>query len=185
MKTTTRKSPRASTKASGGQRRGRKANAARLSDKAKRFIVEALVCRVAPESVQGRLREEFGIAVSLNAVRAFDPTLGMARLPAKRWRDLFHRSRSALDKGLQDLRSPEPRIQLRGLVRVIRRGKAARDVVGVAECEQAFSKIARSWRESILKNVGMEWLLREGDLERDLDEQQSCSTAVPPASSPS
>lgn len=73
----------------------RSAGRGKLSDAAKTFAVQQLAAFEAPADVRRALKAEFGVDVSDNAVRGYDPTNPKGAALSQRWRDLFDRSRAA------------------------------------------------------------------------------------------
>lgn len=124
------------------QTRTRKKSSIALSQNEKRIIVTALACRESPLSVQSRFRDQFSQSIPLHIVASFDPTVDGGRPPAAKWKNLFFRSRRAVDRALEEVQSHETIVRLRGLTRLMKLNKAARNHRALAECECAFRLLA-------------------------------------------
>lgn len=69
---------------------------AKLDDRVKQFIVQALACYDTPSQVAASVKEEFGVTITRMQAQAYDPTKALAaRGLSKKWRDLFEATRKA------------------------------------------------------------------------------------------
>lgn len=67
----------------------------RLTPQQKTYVVQQLAAFEAPADVRRALKVEFGVEISDNAVRGYDPTNPKGAALSQRWRELFDRTRAA------------------------------------------------------------------------------------------
>lgn len=68
---------------------------AKLDDRVKQFIVQALACYDTPTQVAAAVKEEFGLTITRMHVQTYQPGTAAGRDLSKRWRDLFDATRKA------------------------------------------------------------------------------------------
>lgn len=71
----------------------RPARRGKLTDSAKTFVVQQLAAFEAPADVRRALKADFGVEISDNAVRGYDPTSPKGAALSQRWRELFDHAR--------------------------------------------------------------------------------------------
>ncbi len=115
---------------------------ARLDDRIKTRIVQALACYDAPAQVAAAVKDEFGVAVTRQQVQCYDPDKAAGHALAKRWRDLFSVTREAFLRDAASVPIANRSYRLRALQRlyeqVSNRGNA---VLAAAALEQAAKEV--------------------------------------------
>lgn len=66
-----------------------------LSDEVQTFVVQAVACFDSPSVVVAAVKAEFKVDISRQLVETYDPTKRAARRIGKKWRELFHATRTA------------------------------------------------------------------------------------------
>src|SRR3546814_3618113 len=98
--------PRATSK----RRRGETVPEARLNDEAREFVVMQLAAYDPPSVVAKAVKEEFGFDITPQGCESYDPTKRAGKGVAKKWAELFNRTRKA--------RSEEHTSELQSLMRI-------------------------------------------------------------------
>ncbi len=115
---------------------------ARLDDRIKTRIVQALACYDAPAQVAAAVKDEFGIVVTRQQVQCYDPEKVAGRSLAKRWSDLFFATREAFLRDAASIPIANQSFRLRALQRLYEqastRGNAA---LAAAALEQAAKEV--------------------------------------------
>jgi hypothetical protein len=92
---------------------------AKLDDKCRAAIVQALACFDTPTQVVEQIRDEFGIAITRQQVQAYDPTkAAAAKGIAKKWRALFEVTRAEFLKSATKIPIANQSFRLRSLQRL-------------------------------------------------------------------
>ena len=115
----------------------------KLAVDVQRFVVCGLACFEKPTAVAAALKKEFGIAVTAQAVEAYDPTKRAGRRLSKQWRDLFETSREKFLRETAAIGIAHKTVRLCILQRMI----------DAAEKKQNYSLVAQ-FLEQAAKEVG-------------------------------
>lgn len=100
----------------------------KLSDEIRSFIVQGLACYDTPSVVAEAVKQEFGVAVTRQAVESYDPTKYAGRSLANRWRTQFEETRAALKKATVDIPVAHRAYRLRALQRMFEKAEAMRNL---------------------------------------------------------
>jgi hypothetical protein len=89
----------------------------KLSAAAKTFVVQQLAMFESPAVVRRDLKADFGVEISDNAVRGYDPTGPKGRQLSPRWRMLFEETRKAFLDDVAQIGIAHKAVRLRRLER--------------------------------------------------------------------
>jgi hypothetical protein len=131
---------------SGAEGQGAPDGRAGLPDEVRAFIVQALACWDTPSEVVKAVKETFGLAVSRQAVEAYDPTkrAGAALAPAHR--ALFEATRAAFLADSATIGISHRAVRLRTLDRLADRAEAMGNIALAAELlEQAAKEVGNAF----------------------------------------
>ena len=95
----------------------------RLPDRVKSAVVCALACFDSPSIVAAVVRKDFDVAVSPQAVEAYDPTKHAGRNLSAKWREMFERTRAAFVTEIGKIAISHRAVRLRALDRMARRAE--------------------------------------------------------------
>lgn len=91
---------------------------ARLDDRIKARIVQALACYDPPAQVVATVKDECGVVVTRQQVQCYDPEKVAGRSLAKRWSDLFFATREAFLRDAASIPVAQQSYRLRRLQRL-------------------------------------------------------------------
>lgn len=115
---------------------------AKLSDKQKTFIVQALACWDTPSQVGEAFKDEFGLDVPRMQVAQYDPTKVAGKDLAKKWRDLFEATRKRFREEIAEIPIADQAFRLRQLGRIYDKHISRGNVIGAAGVlEQAAKEV--------------------------------------------
>jgi hypothetical protein len=113
---------------------------AKLTDKHKAYVVQALACWDTPSQVAEALREEFGLEVPRGQVAQYDPTKVAGRDLAKRWRELFFATRENFKEQAGEIAIAQRAYRLRTMQRIAAK---AEDKLNLAIVLQVLEQAAK------------------------------------------
>ena len=110
----------------------------RLSDDVRRFIVQRLAMFDTPSQVAEAVKAEFGIEVTRQAVRAYDPTARNAKKPARKWAVIFEETRKRFLAQTSAIPIAQRAVRLRRLDRMYMAAESSKNYALAAQLlEQA------------------------------------------------
>ncbi len=113
---------------------------AKLNEAAQRFIVQALACYDTPSQVADAVKEEFGIEITRQQAASYDPTKAMGKTLARKWRDLFHDTRSRFRKEVAEIPIADQAFRLRQLHRMANEAIKRKNIVLAASLMEQAAK---------------------------------------------
>lgn len=114
-----------------------------LPDEVKTFVVQALACFDTPSEVARAVKDDFGLAMSRQAVQAYDPTKQAGADLSAEFKALFEATRALFLKDTADIAVSHRSVRLRRLQRLADRAEAMGNLA-----------MAASLLEQIAKEVG-------------------------------
>jgi hypothetical protein len=100
----------------------------KLSREIQTFVVQSVAAFDEPSVVAEAIKEEFGIAITRQAIEAYDPTKFAGRDLAERWRELFWATREAFLADTARIGISHRTVRLRALQRLASRAEAHDDL---------------------------------------------------------
>lgn len=97
---------------------------ARLNDKHKALLVQALATFSTPSDARDELNKMFGVEASLDQVVFYDPTTANGVRLGQKWKDLFHETRERFKTEVGDIAIASKAYRLRQLDRIVRGTKS-------------------------------------------------------------
>jgi hypothetical protein len=101
---------------------------AKLGTEVRAFIVRSVASFEEPSAVAAAVADEFGIAITRQAVEAYDPTKFAGRDLGDKWRDLFWATRTAFVDDLAQIGVSHRAVRLRALQRLASRAEIEGDL---------------------------------------------------------
>lgn len=101
---------------------------AKLSERAKVFVVQALACRMSPTDVALQVKQELGIQIGREHVNRYDPTKGGRADLSPHLRAIFWATRERFFAEIALIPIAQQAVRLRALQREFERAKARGDV---------------------------------------------------------
>lgn len=112
----------------------------KLSEEARTFVVQQLAMYDPPDMVAKAVKDEFGVAVTRQAVQAYDPTKYAGRQLAKKWRDLFDATRKAHIEGAAEIGISHKNVRLRALQRMANKAESMGNLPLAAQLHEQAAK---------------------------------------------
>ncbi|MEA4626285.1 DUF2280 domain-containing protein [Klebsiella pneumoniae] len=111
---------------------------AALKPEVKAYIIQMLACYDTPSQVVEAVQKDFGIAITRQQVETHDPTKVSGKTLAKKWVDLFNRTRDRFLNEISDIPIANKAYRLRVLDRMATRAEGMKNLALTAEIiEQA------------------------------------------------
>lgn len=119
---------------------------AKLTAEAQAYVVQALACFDSPGQVAEAVKREFGLAISPQAIEAYDPTKRAGRNLAKKWLELFEASRKSFLEDTADIAISHRPVRLRTLQRMaVKAEERGNMVLAASLLEQAAKEVGDSY----------------------------------------
>jgi hypothetical protein len=144
---------------------------ARLDDKVKRFIVQALACFDTPSQVAAAVKDEFGIDISRMQVATYDPMKATGSDLSPKWRAIFEQTRKKFLDDVSAIPIAQQSFRLRALNRMLRLAEDRKNAALAAQLlEQAAKEVGGAFtnrRELTGKGGGPMQIASAADLSDD------------------
>lgn len=122
------------------------ANNEKLNDEAKTYVVTSLAAFDTPSTVASNVKAEFNLAVTKQAIEAYDPNKRAGRNLAPKWRKLFEEAREAFLRGTAEIGVSHKAVRLRMLDRMAGLAEARGNyVLAAALLEQAAKEMGEAY----------------------------------------
>lgn len=115
---------------------------ARLKAEHKLFIVQRLACFDSPSQVVEAVKDEYGLAVSRQAVETYDPTKHQGRGLSQRMKDVFQETRKAFLEDTSGIAISHKAVRLRSLQRMAEKAEERGNMVLAASLLEQAAKEA-------------------------------------------
>lgn len=117
-----------------------------LTNEQKTFIVQANACFDPPSAVVASVKAEFGIDISRQLVETYDPTKRASKQIAKRWREMFEKTRKAFLEDTAAIGIANRSVRLRALNRMADKAESMGNMALAAQLhEQAAKEVGESY----------------------------------------
>ena len=90
----------------------------KLTREQQTYVVQALACFDTPSVVSAALKKDFGLAFSVQAIEAYDPTKKAGARLSMRWRALFEETRKTFLEDTASIAISHRAVRLRALQRM-------------------------------------------------------------------
>ncbi|CAM7763519.1 DUF2280 domain-containing protein [Klebsiella pneumoniae] len=113
---------------------------AALKPEVKAAIVQMLACYDTPSQVVEAVQKDFGIAITRQQVETHDPTKVSGKTLAKKWVDLFNRTRDRFLNEISDIPIANKAYRLRALDRMMTKAESMRNMALAASLMEQAAK---------------------------------------------
>lgn len=119
---------------------------AALKPEVKAFIIQMLACYDTPSQVVEAVQKDFGIAITRQQVETHDPTKVSGKTLAKKWVDLFNRTRDRFLNEISDIPIANKAYRLRVLQRMSTTAENMKNIGMTAQLlEQAAKEVGEAY----------------------------------------
>ncbi len=119
---------------------------AALKPEVKAYIVQMLACYDTPSQVVEAVQKDFGIAITRQQVETHDPTKVSGKTLAKKWVDLFNRTRDRFLNEISDIPIANKAYRLRVLQRMSTTAEGMKNLGMTAQLlEQAAKEVGDAY----------------------------------------
>ncbi|EQA7873625.1 DUF2280 domain-containing protein [Klebsiella pneumoniae] len=113
---------------------------AALKPEVKAAIVQMLACYDTPSQVVEAVQKDFGITITRQQVETHDPTKVSGKTLAKKWVDLFNRTRDRFLNEISDIPIANKAYRLRALDRMMTKAESMRNMALAASLMEQAAK---------------------------------------------
>ena len=113
---------------------------AALKPEVKAYIIQMLACYDTPSQVVEAVQKDFGIAITRQQVETHDPTKVSGKTLAKKWVDLFNRTRDRFLNEISDIPIANKAYRLRALDRMMTKAESMRNMALAASLMEQAAK---------------------------------------------
>ncbi|ASP85019.1 DUF2280 domain-containing protein [Sinorhizobium meliloti] len=118
----------------------------KYSDEVKTYVVQALACFDSPAVVAKAVKAEFDVAISPQAVEAYDPTKRAGRKLSQRFRLLFEETRKTFLEDTATIAISHRAVRLRALQRMAEKAETQGNMVLAASLmKQAAEEVGNAY----------------------------------------
>lgn len=119
---------------------------AALKPEVKAYIIQMLACYDTPSQVVEAVQKDFGIAITRQQVETHDPTKVSGKTLAKKWIDLFNRTRDRFLNEISDIPIANKAYRLRVLQRMSTTAENMKNIGMTAQLlEQAAKEVGEAY----------------------------------------
>ncbi|HBS6049054.1 DUF2280 domain-containing protein [Klebsiella pneumoniae] len=119
---------------------------AALKPEVKAYIIQMLACYDTPSQVVEAVQKDFGIAITRQQVETHDPTKVSGKTLAKKWVDLFNRTRDRFLNEISDIPIANKAYRLRVLQRMSTTAENMKNIGMTAQLlEQAAKEVGEAY----------------------------------------
>ncbi|HHG1081711.1 TPA: DUF2280 domain-containing protein [Klebsiella pneumoniae] len=119
---------------------------AALKPEVKAYIIQMLACYDTPSQVVEAVQKDFGIAITRQQVETHDPTKVSGKTLAKKWVDLFNRTRDRFLNEISDIPIANKAYRLRVLQRMSTTAEGMKNLGMTAQLlEQAAKEVGEAY----------------------------------------
>lgn len=119
---------------------------AALKPEVKAYIIQMLACYDTPSQVVEAVQKDFGIAITRQQVETHDPTKVSGKTLAKKWVDLFNRTRDRFLNEISDIPIANKAYRLRVLQRMSTTAEGMKNIGMTAQLlEQAAKEVGEAY----------------------------------------
>lgn len=119
---------------------------AALKPEVKAYIIQMLACYDTPSQVVEAVQKDFGIAITRQQVETHDPTKVSGKTLAKKWVDLFNRTRDRFLSEISDIPIANKAYRLRVLQRMSTTAEGMKNLGMTAQLlEQAAKEVGEAY----------------------------------------
>jgi Uncharacterized conserved protein len=112
----------------------------------KAYIVQSLAMFSTPSEVASTIKKEFGLALTVQRIEAYDPTKTAGGKLCKRWVALFAATRQAFSKEIAEIAISHRTVRLRALERMAEKAEASGNLGLAAHLlEQAANEVGNAY----------------------------------------
>jgi len=118
----------------------------KLTEEAQTYVVQALACFDTPSEVADAVNKEFGLEVTKQGVEKYDPTKAAGKQLAKRWKQLFEKTREDFLSNTASIAISHRAVRLKALQRMALAAERMKNyALSAALLEQAAKEVGDAY----------------------------------------